>query len=585
MHYYIITMSSVSKSLKIPLLMGLIFLGLSVVTAGISWKSVIVISNHDDGSVFDDQNPQIAIDTRGNSYVVWEGFDGEDQEIYWVTIDSSGTPRSPKLISTHPDNEKYNDRYPHVVVDSSGVSYVVWEGFDGGDQEIYWVRIDSKGESGPVIKISTHPDNERYHDQNPHLALDDAGSCYVVWEGFDGADQEIYWIRIDSDGNPSDPIKVSDHPNNILSNDRNPQITVNSAGTSFIAWNGFDGTERNIYWSVLTFNGEKQQIIPIPVPGGVHGDARNPCLQLDILDNSYVVWSIYDGSDEDIYWAKIDSSGEVLGVECISDHETGIFDRNPQLAMDTYRDSHVVWEGYGVNAGIYWVKVNPLGIYTSPRIISTHPDNKTWGVYNPRVASDSSGNSYVVWDGYDGIDEEIYWVKVDFNGQRGSVMKISTHPDNTYGYDRDPFIAVNPAGTSYVTWSGFDGTDEEIYFTFTTTDPSGPQTQKVELIQPQPYYSATKVTIIAIIDDSKTGASPIQTAEYFIDKVGPNGTGIPMDAEDGVYDSPIERVNAIIDMEKLSTGVHIVYIHGQDVYGNWGPYHSYFLRVYYVSVT
>jgi hypothetical protein len=58
-----------------------------------------------------------------------------------------------------------------------------------------------------------------------------------------------------------------------------------------------------------------------------------------------------------------------------------------------------------------------------------------------------------------------------------------------------------------------------------------------------------------------------------------------MAAVDGKFDSATERVNALIDMQHLSTGVHIIYVHGQDIYGNWGPFHSIFLRVYYVTAT
>jgi hypothetical protein len=435
-----------------------------------------------------------------------------------------------------------------------------------------------------VVKISIHPDNDTYHDQNPHLGMDNSGSCYVVWEGFDGSGQKIYWISIDTQGIPGDPHKISDYSNGVT-NDKNPQIAVNDSGTSFIVWSGFDGRKRNIYWTTMTFSGERGSSHLISDPEEMQGDSRNPSILLDVLDNSYLVWSIYDGSDEDIYWAKVDSSGDIVAVQCISQHDTTIFDRNPQVALDPYRASHVVWEGYGTTEEIFWVKISPLGIVDTPQIISTHIDNTRWGVYNPQIAVDSLGNSYVVWDGYDGIDEEIYWVRVDSYGEQGRVMKISTHSDNTYGYDRDPYIAVNPGGTSYVTWAGFNGTDEEIYFTFTTTDPSGPQTPQVEIIRTSPHYTATKVTVTATIDDSKTGSSPIQQAEYFIDKVGPNGTGIRMAAVDGKFDSATERVNALIDMQHLSTGVHIIYVHGQDIYGNWGPFHSIFLRVYYVTAT
>ncbi|MBU7044202.1 MAG: hypothetical protein HXS47_11470 [Theionarchaea archaeon] len=571
---------SVTQIITSGFLLSLLFTGTLAV---ISWDPVIIISNHGDDTTFDDQNPRLAIDTRGNSYIVWEGFDGTDREIYWVKITSQGAVGSPVLISTHSDNETTSDRNPQLLTDSEGTCYVVWEGFDGTDQEIYWAKITSQGDPSPVVKLSTHPDNETYQDQDPHLALDDAGSCYVVWEGFDGSRQKIYWIRIDAQGIPGEVQKLPDYSDS-LTHDKNPQIAVNGVGTSFIVWNGFDGQERTIYWTTLTFAGEWGDVHLITAQG-VEGDSRNPCIQIDVLDNSYLVWSLYNGSDEDIYWAKIDASGEIVAIKCISEHEESIFDRNPQLSIDPFRASHVVWEGYGDSEKIYWVKISPLGIFESSQIISTHADNTRWGVYNPQVATDASGNSYVVWDGYDGIDEEIYWVKVDSYGDPGTVMKISTHADNTYGYDRNPHLAVNPGGTSFVTWSGFNGTDEEIYFTYTITDPSGPQTPRVELIRPQPHYTATKVTVVATIDDSKTGASPIASAEYFIDKIGANGTGVRMVAADGAFDSATEQVTALINMQSLSTGVHIVYVHGKDLYGNWGPFHSIFLKVYYVSAT
>jgi len=62
----------------------------------------------------------------------------------------------------------------------------------------------------------------------------------------------------------------------------------------------------------------------------------------------------------------------------------------------------------------------------------------------------------------------------------------------------------------------------------------------------------------------------IAAAEYFIGSLGVDGTGIPMSASDGTFDSLAERVTARVPIEDLTTGSHKLYVHGMDSLGNWG---------------
>jgi hypothetical protein len=62
----------------------------------------------------------------------------------------------------------------------------------------------------------------------------------------------------------------------------------------------------------------------------------------------------------------------------------------------------------------------------------------------------------------------------------------------------------------------------------------------------------------------------IAAAEYFIGSLGVAGTGIPMSASDGAFDSSVERVTASVPIENLATGTHMLYVHGMDSQGNWG---------------
>jgi uncharacterized repeat protein (TIGR01451 family) len=88
-------------------------------------------------------------------------------------------------------------------------------------------------------------------------------------------------------------------------------------------------------------------------------------------------------------------------------------------------------------------------------------------------------------------------------------------------------------------------------------------------VAPGAIQCGSTVTITATVDDSTTGGSIIQAAEYFVDAVGANGTGTPMSAVDGAFDSPVENVIAA-SVAGLSTGSHTLYVHGRDVAGNWG---------------
>jgi hypothetical protein len=85
--------------------------------------------------------------------------------------------------------------------------------------------------------------------------------------------------------------------------------------------------------------------------------------------------------------------------------------------------------------------------------------------------------------------------------------------------------------------------------------------------------TAGPLAINALVDDVNTGGSSIVAAEYFIDSVGGQGTGSPMAAVDGQFNSPTELVGGTIDQSTfaaLSAGTHTVFVRGQDAMGNWG---------------
>ncbi len=112
-------------------------------------------------------------------------------------------------------------------------------------------------------------------------------------------------------------------------------------------------------------------------------------------------------------------------------------------------------------------------------------------------------------------------------------------------------------------------------------DTTGPDVSGLS-VSPSPNngslaFSAT-VPAVRLIGDladpvSNGLQSALSNAELFIDIEGVAGSGIPVLASDGVFDSPAEALIADIPLttvNQLAEGTHVVYVHGQDAAGNWG---------------
>ncbi len=95
----------------------------------------------------------------------------------------------------------------------------------------------------------------------------------------------------------------------------------------------------------------------------------------------------------------------------------------------------------------------------------------------------------------------------------------------------------------------------------TATDTSGPATKEVA-------WDAG--TLTATVSDAATGGATVQAAEYFLDSL--TAAPVAVDAADGAFDSATEAVT--VSGLSIATGRHVVYVHGQDALGNWGPLSS-----------
>ena len=110
-------------------------------------------------------------------------------------------------------------------------------------------------------------------------------------------------------------------------------------------------------------------------------------------------------------------------------------------------------------------------------------------------------------------------------------------------------------------------------------DTLGPAASALSL-SPNPTNGSVDVALTASISDAGRGGGNIQAAEYRIDSTGAPTAALT--ATDSAFDSPTEAVNGTISVAtlgSLASGMHTIYVRGQDAAGNWGPFNSIVLNL------
>ncbi|MEO0215457.1 MAG: YCF48-related protein [candidate division WOR-3 bacterium] len=114
----------------------------------------------------------------------------------------------------------------------------------------------------------------------------------------------------------------------------------------------------------------------------------------------------------------------------------------------------------------------------------------------------------------------------------------------------------------------------EFYMHTPSLDNIGPVTSQL-LVTPNPTQGAQRIVIKGTVSDSTFGNSIIESAEIFVDSIGPDSTGIALAPLDGVFDEITEEVIDTMDIANWQFGTsRWLFVHGLDASGNWGNFDS-----------
>ena len=259
---------------------------------------------------------------------------------------------------------------------------------------------------------------------------------------------------------------ASNHPTNIGRLNQPAGIATDRAGNSHIVWIGHDGSDNEIWLQRITSGG--QHGLPLQLTSNGNQD-RDPDLAVDAGGATHIVWEgiATSGFDVEILYLCVGADGTIGSVLNVSDN-SGVLDDRAQVAVDATGNAYIVWTYQdGTEKDIFWRKVNAdrtLGPVLNLTLASP-------GVAkNPSLAVDVMGNSYVAWQANDGNDDEIRFVRVSADGIPGPVVQL-THNTST---DQSVQVVADPLGIAQVVWRGrFGGAGNDDEICWVRIDQSG----------------------------------------------------------------------------------------------------------------
>jgi phosphoribosylformylglycinamidine (FGAM) synthase PurS component len=338
-------------------------------------------------------------------------FDGTNFLVVWQDAGVYGARVTPAGLVLDPAGiiilQTTNDQEcPALAFDGTDF-LVVWQDDRSGNWDIYGARVTPAGTvlDPDGIVISPAADNQ----WSPAVASDGLNSLVVWADRRNGSDCDIYGARVTPAGLVLDPDGfVISQPNGQWS----PALAFD--GTNFlVAWDDWrNGSDIDIYGARVTPAGLVLDPDGIAITQASH-DQQYPALASDGT-NFLVAWEDYRSSGvSDIYGARVTPAGLVLDSNGIAISQASSYQEYAALAFNG-TDFLVVWDDWrGSEIDIYGARVTPRGLVRDPDgIVISHAANHR---YNPALASDGL-NSLVVWDDWRSYNDNIYGARVTPRG-------------------------------------------------------------------------------------------------------------------------------------------------------------------------
>ena len=362
-------------------------------------------------------SPAIAVDSTGNVYVAWEDYRNGNADIYFSQW-SPGTVSWVTPVKLNDDGGASEQIRPSVAVGGNYI-YVAWEDWRNGDTDIYSTRRLISGGAWEANKRVNQDrgdgDTPNTDDQKwPRLCMDASGMAHAVWQDKRSDYKKTYYgWRAPSDSEWSLSYKVTSAEGAPDYEQLFPNLACRGSGSGLLLYAIWQDTRRgnaDIYYSYANYDSAWAWY---PEDGKkvneFTGDTyqTRPSIALTPSNVAWAVWlDDHTGSAQVFASYRLsDGNWYAPNWQVSSAGAWNMEDGNPRIAVAPNTGwPHVVWLDAGGNVAYsYWNG----GGWVAQAPVS---DSNTGTHSSPEIATNASGNLYVVWsDGRGGGNPHIYF--------------------------------------------------------------------------------------------------------------------------------------------------------------------------------
>jgi len=290
--------------------------------------------------------PNIALDSSGILHAVWhdDGAGVNKRQIFYSSFDATTNQWSePDAIVS----DAFSSSNPQIAIDSDGLVYVVYETTKADYTDISVITKNEIGWSDPYLISSG-----LYDSFNPKIVIDARNNAHVVWEDYRLSQPQIFYIRRNaSNGQWSSDlfgsIAVQVTKESVAA--KRPALTANN-NSLYLTWTSYDRNGNSaIKLTVFdegaqNWNSSGQNGVDYLVSGLEAIKADNSTICVDLKGQIIVVWQDVVENNLQLFGRFINS--RLVFSKNITQLTTGDYDSShPDIGLDAATgDMYVVFE-------------------------------------------------------------------------------------------------------------------------------------------------------------------------------------------------------------------------------------------------
>jgi hypothetical protein len=330
----------------------------------------------------------IAVDPAGNAYAVWNDMRNGNYDIYFAYRPAGGDWGANVRVNN--DTGAAWQWAPDVAVDTSGNAYAVWEDERNGNGDVYFAYRPAGGNWSANIRVN---DGGGAAQGSQAIAVDADGNAYAVWGDARNGNGDIYFAYRPAGGDWGANVQVSEDPGAVQQDE--PDVAVDASGNACAVWQHDINGIADIYSACRPAGGNWGTSVKV---NDDTGDAWQeiPAIALDASGDAYAVWGDDRNGNYDIYFAYRPAGGDWGANVQVSEDPGAVQQGGPDIAVDPSGNAYAIWHGWrNQNADIYFA-YRPAGGDWGTNI-RVNDDPGTALQHSPAIALDLSDHVYALW--------------------------------------------------------------------------------------------------------------------------------------------------------------------------------------------